>query len=95
MMGDEVMGMVAIHVDDNLYAGTKSLAKVVVEARGDLFLRRIWVRSSSFLVAHLFATARLERLRFLKKVTSGVFSRDLIFVAPARSLLPLPTITGP
>ena len=29
------MGMVAIHVDDNLYAGTKSLAKVVVEALGD------------------------------------------------------------
>ena len=26
MMGDEVMGMVAIHVDDILYAGTKSLA---------------------------------------------------------------------
>ena len=26
------MGMVAIHVDDILYAGTKSLAKVVVEA---------------------------------------------------------------
>ena len=35
MMGDEVMGMVAIHVDDILYAGTKSLAKVVVEALGD------------------------------------------------------------
>ena len=26
MMEDEVMGMVAIHVDDILYAGTKSLA---------------------------------------------------------------------
>ena len=35
MMGDEVMGKVAIHVDDILYAGTKSLAKVVVEALGD------------------------------------------------------------
>ena len=35
MMGDEVMGIVAIHVDDILYAGTKSLAKVVVEALGD------------------------------------------------------------
>ena len=35
MMGDEVMGMVAIHVDDILYAGTKSLPKVVVEALGD------------------------------------------------------------
>ena len=35
MMGDEVMGMVAIHVDDILYAGTKSLVKVVVEALGD------------------------------------------------------------
>ena len=30
-----------------------------------------------------------------KRVTSGVFSRDSIFVAPARSLLPLPTRTGP
>ena len=29
------MGMVAIHVDDILYAGAKSLAKVVVEALGD------------------------------------------------------------
>ena len=35
MMGDEVVGVVAIHVDNILYAGTKSLAKVVVEALGD------------------------------------------------------------
>ena len=35
MIGDEVMGVVVIHVDDVLYAGTKSLAKVVVEARVD------------------------------------------------------------
>ena len=35
MMGDEVLGMVAIPVDDILYAGTKSLAKVDVEALGD------------------------------------------------------------
>ena len=35
MMGDEVVGMVAIHVDDILYAGSKSLAMVVVEALGD------------------------------------------------------------
>ena len=49
MMGDEVMGMVAIHVDDILYAGTKSLAKVVVKRYVTLFLRRIWVRSSSWL----------------------------------------------
>ena len=35
MMGDEVVGMVAIHVDDIMYAGTKSLAEVVVEALGD------------------------------------------------------------
>ena len=35
MMGDEVMGMVAIDVDDILYAGSKSLAKLVVEALGD------------------------------------------------------------
>ncbi|CAB1115195.1 unnamed protein product [Ectocarpus sp. CCAP 1310/34] len=35
MMGDEVMGMVAIHVDDILYAGSKSLAETVVAALGD------------------------------------------------------------
>ena len=35
MMGDEVVGMVAIHVDNILYAETKSLAKVVAEALGD------------------------------------------------------------
>ena len=34
MMGDEVVGMVAIHVDDILYAGTKSLTKVVVTSTG-------------------------------------------------------------
>ena len=49
MMGDEVMGMVAIHVDDILYAGTKSLAKVVVEALGDSLPTKNWVRSSSWL----------------------------------------------
>ena len=35
IMGDEVVGMIAIHVDDILYGGTKSLAKVVVEALDD------------------------------------------------------------
>ncbi|CAB1104669.1 unnamed protein product [Ectocarpus sp. CCAP 1310/34] len=35
IMGDEVMGMVAIHVDDILYAGIERLAKMVVEALGD------------------------------------------------------------
>ncbi|CAB1104504.1 unnamed protein product [Ectocarpus sp. CCAP 1310/34] len=35
MMGDEVMGIIAIHVDDILYAGTKRLAEVIVEALGD------------------------------------------------------------
>jgi len=35
MMGDKVVGMVAIHVDGILYAGTKSLAEVVVAALGD------------------------------------------------------------
>ena len=35
MMGDKVVGMVANHVDNILYAGIKSLAKVVVEAPGD------------------------------------------------------------
>ena len=34
MMGDEVVGMVAIHVNDIPYAGTKSLAKVAVEGLG-------------------------------------------------------------
>ncbi|CAB1098233.1 unnamed protein product [Ectocarpus sp. CCAP 1310/34] len=35
IMGDEVMGMVAIHADDILHAGTERLAKMVVEALGD------------------------------------------------------------
>ena len=35
MMGNEVVGMVAIHVDDILYAGSEGLAKVVVAALGD------------------------------------------------------------
>ena len=92
-----MLGMVAIHVDDILYAGTKSLAKVVVEALGDSLPTKNLgeVKFFPFLVANLFATARLARLRFLKRVTSGVLSSDSIFVVPARSLLPLPTITGP
>ncbi|CAB1120503.1 unnamed protein product [Ectocarpus sp. CCAP 1310/34] len=35
MMEDEVMGIIAIHVDDILYAETKGLAEVIVEALGD------------------------------------------------------------
>ena len=35
VMGEEVVGMVAIHVDDILYAETNSLAEVVVEALDD------------------------------------------------------------
>ena len=66
--------MVAIHVDDNLYAGTTSLTKVVVEALGDSL-----------------STKNLSDVRFF--IYSR--SRDSIFVAPARSLLPLPTIIGP
>ena len=100
MMGDEVMGMVAIHVDDILYAGTKSLAKAVVEALGDSLPTKNWGDVKLFLGCAFIrdreaGTIEISRLRFLKRVTSGVFSRDSIFVAPARSLLPLPTITGP
>ncbi|CAB1099792.1 unnamed protein product [Ectocarpus sp. CCAP 1310/34] len=35
VMGDEVLGMIAIHVDDILYAGIERLATMVVEALGD------------------------------------------------------------
>ena len=35
MMGDEVLGMIAIHVDDILYAGIERLAKMVVDPLGD------------------------------------------------------------
>ena len=96
MMGDETVGMVAIHVDDILHAGTESLATVVVEALGDSLATKNLGEVMFFcLVANLFATTRLAQLRFLKRVTSEVFSGDLTFVAPGRSLLPLPTITGP
>ncbi|CAB1099749.1 unnamed protein product [Ectocarpus sp. CCAP 1310/34] len=95
MMRNEVIGMIAIHVDDILHGGIESLAKIVVQALGDSFTRRVLARSNSFLVAHLVATAKLARLTCLKRVASGVFSRDSIFVAPARSLLPLLVITGP
>ncbi|CAB1096430.1 unnamed protein product [Ectocarpus sp. CCAP 1310/34] len=37
MMRNEVMGMIAIHVDDLLYGGIESLAKIVVQALGDSF----------------------------------------------------------
>ncbi|CAB1098486.1 unnamed protein product [Ectocarpus sp. CCAP 1310/34] len=35
MMGDQVLGMIAIPVDDILYAGIERLAKMVAEALGD------------------------------------------------------------
>ncbi|CAB1104266.1 unnamed protein product [Ectocarpus sp. CCAP 1310/34] len=37
MMRNEVMGMIAIHVDDFLDGGIESLAKIVVQALGDSF----------------------------------------------------------
>ena len=95
IMGDEVGGMVAIHVDDILYAKTNSPAKVVVEGLGNSLSTKNLGEVKSFFGCDFFATATLARLRFLKRVTSGVFSRDSIIVAPARSVLPLPTITGP
>ena len=83
MMGDEVVGMVAIHVDDIVYAETKSLAKVIVEALGDSLPTKNLGEVKLFLVANLFATARQARLRCLNRVASGVSSRDSVFVAPA------------
>ena len=94
MMGDEVLGMVVIHVDDILFGGLKRIGEFVVQALV-LSRRRTWEKSFSFWVAHFGATVRLARLRFLRRVTFGVYLRDSKFVAPARSPLPLPTITGP
>ncbi|CAB1102064.1 unnamed protein product [Ectocarpus sp. CCAP 1310/34] len=37
IMGDEMMDMIAIHVDDILYGGIESLATTVVQALGDSF----------------------------------------------------------
>ena len=58
IMGDEVVGMVAIHVDDILYAGTKSLAKVVVEILGGSLPTKNLGEVKFFLGCD-FATARL------------------------------------
>ncbi|CAB1110629.1 unnamed protein product [Ectocarpus sp. CCAP 1310/34] len=49
MMGDEVMGIIAIHVDDILYAGTKRLAEVIVEALGDSLPTKILGKVRFFL----------------------------------------------
>ena len=94
VMGDEVMGMVAIHVDDIQYARTKSLDKVVVEALGDSLPTKN-LGEIKFFLGCAFIRDREAGTIEISQVTSGVFSRDSIFVAPARSLLPLPTITGP
>ena len=89
------MGMVAIHVDDILYAGTKSLPNVDVEVLGDSLPTKNLGEVRFFLGCAFIRDREAGTIEILKRVTSRVFSRDLIIVAPARSLLPLPTITGP
>ena len=95
MMGDEVIGMIVIHVDDILYAGLKRLAEYLLQELGNLLPTKNLGEVNLFLGYAFRATARLVRLRFLRRVTSVVFLRDSIFIAPARSPLPLRTITGP
>ena len=58
MMGDEVLGMVVIHVDDILFGGLKRIGEFVVQALGDSLPTE---KSFSFWVAHFGATARLVR----------------------------------
>ena len=95
-MGDEVLGMVVIHVDDILFGGLKRIGEFVVQALGDsLPTKNLGEVIFFFWVAHFGATVRLARLRFLRRITFAVYLRDSKFVAPARSPLPLPTITGP
>ena len=94
IMGDGVVGMVAIHVDDILYAGTKRLSKMVVEALGDSLPTKNLGEVKFFLCCEFIRDRDTGTIEILKRVTTGVFSKDSISVAPARSLLPLPTITG-
>ena len=42
MMGDEVLGMVVIHVDDILFGCLKRIGEFVVQALGTLSRRRTW-----------------------------------------------------
>ena len=95
MIGDEVVGMIVIQMDDILYAGLKRLAEYLLQELGNLLQTKNLGEVNFFWAAYSVATARLVRLRFLRRVTSVVFLRDSIFVAPARSPLPLRTITGP
>ena len=95
MIGDEVVGMIVIQMDDILYAGLKRLAEYLLQERGNLLPTKNLGEVNLFLGYAFRATARLVRLRFLRRVTSVVFLRDSIFIAPARSPLPLRTITGP
>ena len=83
-------------MDDILYAGTKSLAKVVVEALGDSLPTKKLGEVKFFLGCAFTRDREAGTIEISQEnYITGVFSRDLIIVAPARSLLPLPTITGP
>ncbi|CAM9743501.1 unnamed protein product [Scytosiphon promiscuus] len=95
MMGNEVIGMIVIHVDDILFAGLKRFAEYVLQELCNLLPTKNLGEVVSFWVAHSAATARLVLLRFLRRATSAVFSRGSKFVAPARSPRPPQTITGP
>ena len=82
-MGDEVMGMVAIHVDDILYAGTKSLAKVVVEALGDSLPTKNLGEVKFFLGCAFIRDREAGTIEILKRVTLGVFSSCLLYTSDA------------
>ena len=92
MMGDEVVGMVAIHVDAILYAGTKSLAKVVAEALGDSLPTKNLGEVKFFLGCEFIRNREAGTIEtFQESYIRSVLERFII--CRTSSLLPLPTMT--
>ena len=68
---------------------TERPAKMVVEPLGVSLPTKNLSEVKFFVGCGFIRDREAGTIRFLKRVTSGVLSRDSMFVAPARSLLPL------
>ena len=77
------------------YAGLKRLAEYLLQELGNLLPTKNLGEVNFFLGCAFRRDREAGTIRFLRRVTSVVFLRDSKFVAPARSPLPLRTITGP
>ncbi|CAM9838167.1 unnamed protein product, partial [Hapterophycus canaliculatus] len=110
MMGNEVIGMIVIHVEDDrftwrmivihvddvLFAGLKRLAEYVLQELGNLLPTKN-LREFIFFSGCAFRRDREAGTNDISQESyiRSVLERGSKYVAPARSPHPLQTITGP